>query len=343
MRASAVPAEAAQEQEQLSDTGARPLPRTVVVGGGYWGRNIIRSLAEIDALYGVVDSKPSTAAELADAHGGQPLTWEDMLADPAAEVVAIATPPISHFSLAHEALTAGKHVLVEKPLALSLGEAEALVRLAESVGRRLGVDHQLQYHPAFLELRRLVGEGAFGRLHHIAATRLNFGKVCQHEDVLWALGPHDISMVLGLAGEEPVAVRAEGTAFLQPGISDVAALDLRFPSGLTADIRLSWANPFKEQRLVVVGEKLMAVFDDVAPWPEKLVLYRHRVDWTDGGPVERRAEPERVALERCEPLKEACRHFLQRAMEDRNSRTDGREGLRVLSVLERASAALAAG
>lgn len=343
MRAHAIPAELPREPRQASEAGARPLPRTVVVGGGYWGRNIIRSLAEIGALYAIVDSKPATAAELAEAHGGRPLTWEDMLADPGAEAVAIATPPVSHFELAREALAAGKHVMVEKPLALSLSDGEALVELADSVGRQLAVGHQLQYHPAYLELARLVREGAFGRLHHIAASRLNFGKVCQHEDVLWALGPHDISMVLGLAGEHPAEVRAAGRAFLQPGISDVAALDLRFASGLTADIRLSWANPFKEQRLVVVGEDLMAVFDDVAPWPEKLVLYRHRVDWTDGGPVERRAEPERVALERCEPLKEECRHFLHRVLGDGNSRTDGREGLRVLAVLERASAALAGG
>jgi UDP-2-acetamido-3-amino-2,3-dideoxy-glucuronate N-acetyltransferase len=340
MRANAIPADLRQERQPASDADARPLPRTVVVGGGYWGRNIARSLADIGALYGVVDSKPSTAAELAEAYGGRPLSWEAVLSDGAVEAVAVATPPISHFSLAREALLAGKHVMVEKPLALSLSDGEKLVRLAESVGRQLGVGHQLQYHPAYLELRRLVREGAFGRLQHIAASRLNFGKVCQHEDVLWALGPHDISMVLGLAGEDPAEIRAEGRAFLQPGISDVAGLGLRFPGGLTADIRLSWANPFKQQRLVVVGEDLMAVFDDVAPWPEKLALYRHRIDWTDSGPVEHRAEPEHVPLEHCEPLKEACRHFLHRVLEDKNSRTDGHEGLRVLSVLERASASL---
>jgi UDP-2-acetamido-3-amino-2,3-dideoxy-glucuronate N-acetyltransferase len=343
MRAHAVPAESPHERAQGRALDNRPLPGTVVIGGGYWGRNIIRSLAEIGGLYGVVDSKPATAAELAEAHGGRPLGWEEALADPAAEAVAIATPPISHFSLAREALTAGKHVMVEKPLALSLAEATALVELAGSVGRQLAVGHQLQYHPGYLELARLAREGAFGRLRHITASRLNFGKVCSHEDVLWALGPHDISMILGLAGEDPAEVRASGRAFLQPGISDAVALDLRFPGGLTADIRLSWANPFKEQRLVVVGDDLMAVFDDVAPWPEKLVLYRHRLEWDDSGPVERKGEPEPVALERCEPLKEACRQFLHGVQQDRASRTDGREGLRVLAVLERASAALAAG
>ncbi|HEX2256116.1 MAG TPA: Gfo/Idh/MocA family oxidoreductase [Afifellaceae bacterium] len=339
MRAFAVPSEPIPQAEPV----APPLPRTVVVGGGYWGRNVIRSLADIGALHGVVDSKLATAAELAAAHGGRPLTWEAALADPQIEAVAVATPPISHFALAQEALLAGKHVLVEKPLALGLGEAEELVRLADSKGLQLGVGHQLQYHPAYLELRRLVRDGAFGRLRHIAASRLNFGKVCQHEDALWALGPHDISMILGLSGEEPAEVRANGHAFLQPGISDVVSLDLRFASGLTATIRLSWAHPFKEQRLVIVGDDMMAVFDDVAPWPEKLVLYSHRVDWTEAGPVEVRGAPEPVTLEPCEPLKEECRHMLERIRAGERPRTDGHEGLRVLAVIERASAALASG
>lgn len=339
MRAYAVPSEPIREPE----SAAEPLLRTIAVGGGYWGRNIIRSLAEIGALYGVVDSKPATAAELAAAHGGRPLLWDEALADPRVEAVAVATPPVSHFALAREALMAGKHVLVEKPLALSLRDGEKLVRLAERAGLQLGVGHQLQYHPAYLELRRLAREGAFGRLRHIAASRLNFGKVCQHEDALWALGPHDISMILGLAGEEPAEVRASGHAFLQPGISDVVSLDLGFAGGLTATIRLSWSHPFKEQRLVVVGDEMMAVFDDVAPWPQKLVLYRHQIDWSDGGPVELRADPEPVALEPCEPLKEECRHVLECMRTGERPRTDGREGLRVLAVLERASASLAAG
>jgi len=342
MRASTAQAEAAQQEYHPGELPALPLPRTVVVGGGYWGRNLIRSLAEIGALDGVVDSKPDTAAELAGAHGGRQLFWEEALADPRVEAVAVATPPISHFTLAREALEAGKHVLVEKPLALSLAEAEELVGLARQVGRQIAVGHQLQYHPAYSEIRRLVRDGAFGRLRHIAASRLNFGKVCQHEDALWALGPHDISMILGLAGEAPADVRAKGHAFLQPGISDVVSLDLGFASGLTATVRLSWAHPFKEQRLVVVGEEMMAVFDDVAPWPQKLVLYRHRVDWSEAGPLERRGEPEPVALEPCEPLKEECRHALERFRAGQPPRTDGHEGLRVLAVLERASAALAA-
>jgi UDP-2-acetamido-3-amino-2,3-dideoxy-glucuronate N-acetyltransferase len=338
MRAHALPSEPMREPEPAP----APLPRTVVAGGGYWGRNVIRSLAEIGALDGVVDSKPATAAELAATHGGRPLAWDEALADPGVEAIAVATPPISHFALAREALAAGKHVIVEKPLALSLAEAQELVALADRAGRSLAVGHQLQYHPAYLALRQLVRDGALGRLHHISATRLNFGKVCQHEDVLWALGPHDISMILGLAGEDPAEVRADGSAFLQADISDVATVDLRFPGGLTATIQLSWSHPFKEQRLVVVGEKMMAVFDDVAAWPQKLVLYRHRVEWTEWGPEERRAEPEAVALEPCEPLKEAFRHILQRVRAGARPRTDGSEGLRVLAVLERASAAMRA-
>jgi UDP-2-acetamido-3-amino-2,3-dideoxy-glucuronate N-acetyltransferase len=330
------------KQPLTAGRAARP-PRTAVVGAGYWGRNLIRTVSELDALCGIVDSKPDVAAELAARHGGRAYLWEEMLADPEVEAVAIATPAASHFSLARQALLAGKHVLVEKPLALRLADGEELAALARSVGRRLMVGHQLQYHPAYRELRRLVRDGAFGRLHHMAASRLNFGKVCQEEDALWALAPHDVSMILGLVGEEPSMVAARGRAFLQGGVSDVVNVALGFPGGATADICVSWAHPFKEQRLVVVGEAMMAVFDDVAPWEAKLVLYRHRVDWSHGAPIAERAEGEPVGLEPCEPLKEECRHFLQAIAEESEPLTDAAEGVRVLAVLERASGSLTAG
>jgi UDP-2-acetamido-3-amino-2,3-dideoxy-glucuronate N-acetyltransferase len=340
MRAQIVPLGAGEEPP--AGAAAARLPRTVVVGAGYWGRNLIRSLAELGAFHGIIDSKPATAAELAERHGGRAYLWEEMLADPAVAALAIATPPVSHFSLAREALLAGKHVLVEKPLALKLADAEELAALARSVGRRLMVGHQLQYHPAYRELSRLVRDGALGRIHHIAASRLNFGKICQQEDALWALAPHDLSMILGLLGEEPSDVAASGHSFLQDGISDVVHVALRFPAGATADIRVSWAHPFKEQRLAVVGEAMMAVFDDVAPWAEKLVLYRHRLDWSQGAPAAERARGEPVALQPCEPLKEECRHFLQAIVDERDPLTDAAEGVRVLRVLERASRSLAA-
>lgn len=307
-----------------------------VVGCGAWGRNLVRNFAELGALRAVVDHHEDNAAALVARHGGAHLSFEAALADPAVTAMAIATPPAQHHALARQALEAGKHVFVEKPLALTTDDARDLCALAERLDRRLMVGHILQYHPAFQRLQALVREGRLGRLQALSSRRMNLGRIRREEDVMWDLAPHDVSMVLALVGTEPERVTAIGGFHLRSGIADTASLHLSFAGGEQAGVTVSWLHPVKEQRLVVIGSEAMAVFDDGEPWERKLVLHPHRVEWRDGSPIPVHGEPVSVEVAPAEPLRQECLHFLDCVRTGARPRTDGREGLRVLSVLERA-------
>lgn len=311
-----------------------------VIGCGYWGKNLVRNFAQLGELAGVYDANPETAGKIAGDNGSQAIGLDDMLADDAIGAVAIAAPAALHYQLARQALEAGKHVFVEKPLSLTVAHAEALLALAGERKRTLMVGHLLQYHPAFLKLKELVSEGRLGTLRYVYSNRLNFGKIRQEEDILWSFAPHDISMILSLVGEEPDEVSAVGASYLSEPIVDVTTMHMSFPSGQKAHIFVSWLHPFKDQKLIVVGERSMAIFDDCAPWEGKLTLFDHVVDWTDGVPVANKAEGEAVAVEAQEPLLCQCRHFVDCSLGKRTPRTDGAEGLRVLRVLHRASESL---
>jgi predicted dehydrogenase len=324
----------------MSDTGEGRLPRVAVVGAGLWGRNHVRNYAEIGALEAVVDQNEAVASELAGKHAARALTFDAGLADPQIDAFVFALPPSQNFPLGKRVLEAGKHLFVEKPMTMTVAEGEELCRLADRLDRRLMVGHILQYHPAFIALRRFVEGGRFGRLLSLVSTRLDIGRIRREEDALWALAPHDVSMVLALVGAEPETVSARGGYYTHPAIADVTDLHLGFPGGAEAEIRSSWLHPFKEQKLAVIGEAGMAVFDDREAWDRKLLVYPHRIADRNGVPFAERAEPEPVRLEQGEPLRQECLHFLHCVRTGARPVSDGWEGLRVLKVLERASAAL---
>ncbi len=312
------------------------------VGYGYWGRNIARNMAELGYLKAIVDPDARAAVGAAEALGVKAVSWEQVLADPSIDGVSIASPATMHFAQARAALSAGKHVFVEKPVALDISEAEQLRDLAEETGRVLMVGHLLQYHPIYLRLRDMVMAGDIGRLRYVYSNRLSLGKFRGEENVLWSFAPHDISMILGLVGAEPTSVTAQGVASFQPGIADLATAQMCFPDGSRAHVMASWMHPFKEQRLVVIGEKAMAVFEDSQPaWEDKLLVYRHVIDTLGPVPNPRKADAERVDVAKAEPLKEECRHFAECIKSGLRPRTDGREGLAVLRVLDSAERALA--
>ena len=312
-----------------------------VIGAGYWGKNLVRNMAELGVLRAVCDSDVARLEQAAADYGCQTFTDpEDLLASGELDGVVIATPAPSHAGLIRRAIAAGLDVFVEKPLCLDPEEGAELVRLAAEQERILMVGHLLWYHPAVLALADLVRGGELGPILHVASSRLNLGKFRTAENVLWSFAPHDISVVLGLMGEVPTSVAAAGGAFLQDEIEDSVTALLGFPDGARAQIHVSWLYPFKEQRLVVVGDKAMAVFDDMAP-SEKLKLYRHGVDWSDNGPVPVKSDAEIVEYDTdVEPLKAECTHFLERIVDRATPRTDGAEGLRVLEVLHRCTEAL---
>jgi len=307
-----------------------------VIGAGYWGKNLVRNFMELEVLLTVCDTNTESVKDLLINHRHVELTsqFEKCLIDKNILAVAIATPAEFHYKMAKEALIAGKDVFVEKPLSLNIGEAEDLVRLAEEKKRVLMVDHILQYHPAILRLKELIDGGRLGKLQYIYSNRLNIGKLRREENILWSFAPHDISAILYLTEEFPLKVRAFGEAYLQQNIYDTTITDLTFHDKLKAHIFVSWLHPFKEQKLVVIGDKNMAVFDDVAE--KKLILYPHKVEWIHRNPVASREQAEVVAVETKEPLKEACMHFLDCVNKRSRPRTDGNEGLAVLKVLDAA-------
>jgi len=319
-------------------------PKIAVLGCGYWGKNLVRNFHALGVLELVCDpAEPGRATARQIAPGTAVAdTFETALKNPAISAVAIAAPAALHYSLVKAALDAGKDVFVEKPLCLQLSEADEVVRLAEKLGRVLMVGHLLQYHPCVQSLHSLLAQGELGKLHYIISNRLNLGKIRREENALWSFAPHDISVILSLAsGQLPDRVRCSGGEYLSQGVADTTLTTMRFSSGVRAHVFVSWLNPFKEQKLTVVGSSGIAVFDDTKPWAEKLVIYRQYLTWANGQvPTPNKLQGEPVVVPESEPLKNECQHFVECCTHRRPPRTDGIEGLRVLSVLQAAQRSL---
>lgn len=311
-----------------------------VIGAGYWGKNLVRDFNELDALHTICDKN----LEMGDKYKSQLQSvrftdsFEHVLKDPAIEAVVIATPAIQHYNMAKEALLSNKHVFVEKPLALHIEQGEELVKLAKEQGLTLMVGHILCYHPAIVKLKKLIDSGELGKIQYVYSNRLNIGKIRSEENILWSFAPHDISVILFLLNENPETIYATGGSYLQKEIPDVTMTTMDFKNGVKAHIFVSWLHPFKEQKLVVVGDKKMAVFDDVSK--EKLCLYPHKIEWVDRIPVACKAESEVVPIGHEEPLKAECKHFLECFEKDIVPKTGGEEGIRVLKVLQRSQESL---
>lgn len=323
------------QQPILDSAQGRPLPKVAVIGCGYWGKNFVRVFDQLGALAGVCDLDESHGRLVLSRCKEQVPFYSDvkaLLAQEDIPAVVIATPAATHYEIARQALESGKDVLVEKPLALTIREGQQLVELADSLGRILMVGHILLYHPAVTALLKLIQDGKLGRILYCYSHRLNMGMIRTEENILWSFAPHDISLMLYLLNEQPNDAQAEGASYLTPGVYDVTLSRLRFPSGVTGHIFVSWLHPFKEQRFVVVGSEQMAVFDDQAQ--DKLTLYRHRVDWSHRRPKAVKSEPVSVPIPAEEPLQIECEHFLECVCTRRKPRSDGYEGLRVLKVLE---------
>jgi predicted dehydrogenase/acetyltransferase-like isoleucine patch superfamily enzyme len=317
-------------------------PAVAIIGGGYWGKNLVRNFDNLNALRMVSDKNEAILSNYKDQYEGIEtcLALTDVLASKDVKGVVIATPAETHFNIARESLLADKHVYVEKPLVLREEEGQELIGLAQQRNRVLMVGHLLQYHPVFVCLKKMAHSGDLGRINYIYSHRLNLGKIRREENILWSFAPHDISMILALAGEEPENLITTGGNYLHQKIADVTTTHMNFPSGLRAHIFVSWLHPFKEQKMVVVGDRKMAVFDDTNPWKDKLLLYPHQINWKNNMPVPTRAEPEKIDIAQEEPLLQECRHFLDCIKNGSQPITDGHEGLRVLKILNASQASL---
>lgn len=313
-------------------------PNIAVIGSGYWGKNLVRNFNSLGALRLICDKNETTLASFKEQYPDIEtcLALSDVLTRDDIQGLVIATPAESHYTFAREALLAGKHVYVEKPLVLDEAEGAEIINLAKEKNRVLMVGHLLQYHPVFIKLKDLASSGELGRINYIYSNRLNLGKIRREENILWSFAPHDISMILSLAGEMPERVTATGGNYLHKKIADVTTTHLEFPSGLRAHIFVSWLHPFKEQKLVVVGDKKMAVFDDTQPWDDKLLLYPHQINWQGNTPIPVKGDPGRLDIPESEPLRDECQQFLDCISTGKQPITDGNEGLRVLKILNNA-------
>lgn len=311
-----------------------------VVGLGYWGPNLARNF---DALPGVelawiCDQNPERLERGRASFPAARATpdVEVMLADDGLDAVVVATPVPTHADMAVRVLSAGKHCFVEKPLAQSVEKAEAAVAAAREADRILMVGHLLEYHPGVEKLKELAAAGELGEIHYIYSHRLNLGQLRADENALWSLGAHDVSVVLRLAGEEPVEAHAWGESYMRPGVEDVVFAYLRFPSGLAAHLHLSWLDPHKERRFTVVGSKRMASFDDM-DLEQKVKIYDKGFDQdfsSYGEYVMRSGDIHSPRISNEEPLRIECRHFAEVIASGGRPRSDAESGLRVVRVLE---------
>jgi UDP-2-acetamido-3-amino-2,3-dideoxy-glucuronate N-acetyltransferase len=308
--------------------------RVGLVGAGYWGKNLVRNFNDLGVLECVCDEREEALAEVREKWNVRTTNdLEAILSDSQIQAVVIAAPAVQHYNLVKRCLAGGKDVYVEKPLALRASEGEELVELAIKARRVLMVGHILEYHPAILELKRLIQQGELGRIQYIYSSRLNLGKLRTEENILWSFAPHDVSAILYLLGEMPTIVSTHGSSYLDPSILDTTVTNCVFKSGVSAHIFVSWLHPFKEQKLAIVGDKRMAVFDDMES-ERKLVLYSHCINWVNRVPIAEKAAAKVMALPKEEPLRRECEHFLECVRTRRVPRTDGESALRVLKVLE---------
>jgi predicted dehydrogenase len=312
-----------------------------LVGLGYWGPNLARNFAGIEGcdLAWCCDASEEARARFAGVYPQTRFTADiaEVLDDPAVDAVVLATPVPTHAELAVRVLESGKHCFVEKPLGQSVADAQRAVDAAQDTGMTLMVGHLLEYHPGVQKLKELSDSGELGdKIYYIYGNRLNLGKLRADENALWSLGAHDVSVLLYLAGEEPNEVIARGESYVRDGVEDVVFCFLRFPSGLSAHLHLSWLDPHKERRFTIVGSGRMATFDDMA-LEGKLTIYDKGFEETSRGYGEyitRSGDIFSPRIPNREPLRVECEHFIECLRDGKRPRSDGESGLRVVRVLE---------
>jgi len=316
-----------------------------VLGAGYWGKNLVRNFHQLGALKAICDPNPQVQKAMKALYPDVAVVGDiqDILKDPHVIAVAVATPAETHFDVGQQVLQMGKHVFMEKPLCLRVEDAETLVRLARSQECQLMVGHVLHYHPAVIKMKELINSGEIGKVDYFYSNRLNLGKFRSEENILWSFAPHDISLMLSLVKQYPTVTHCMGGSYLSSSIADVTLCTFTFNSGVRGHIFVSWLHPTKEQKVVVVGNQGMIVFDDGALPERKLALYRHKVLWKNGQPTPDKNEPEFIPLLWTEPLQNECRTFLDSIAGKVRPITDGQEGIKTLRLLNDCQNSLSTG
>ena len=308
-----------------------------VVGCGHWGKNLVRNFYELGVLASICDPSVEIVEKYSKQYRVINNSFIEIINDPNIKGVVLAVPAKYHAAMAIDAMKQGKHVFVEKPLAMNEAEATSMIKTAEENKVQLMVGHLLQYHPVFQKVKEMVLDGEIGKIDYIYSNRLSFGKVRTEEDVIWSFAPHDISMILSLADQEPEFITAHSTAILQDNIADTATIHMTFKSSLKSHISVSWLHPYKEQKLVVIGKKAILVFDDTKLWNEKLCIQRYQAEINQGLPNLNKDDLEFIKVIEDDPLKNECQHFKDVVENNKKPLTDEHEGLKVLKVLTAAT------
>ena len=293
-----------------------------VIGCGYWGKNLVRNIYELEALNSIHDPNLELSNHLSKEYSIESKTLEEIYNDKTVEGVVIATPAETHADLAISFLKKGKHVYVEKPLALNIKDAKRMIETASRENKILMVGHLLRYHPAFIKTVELVRSKKLGEIVHIYSSRMSFGKIRSEEDVVWSFAPHDISMVIELAGELPIKTSIHKTSKIRENIADIAHINLKFKK-FSSIINVSWLHPFKEHKLEIVCEKGSIVFDDTMPWDKKLIIYKNNISVDKSNTYMKKQDFEYMNIEEAEPLKVECKHFIDCINENKRPITDG--------------------
>lgn len=297
-----------------------------IIGCGRWGINHVKTAYNLlgENLTGVFDSNPKASAKVSEISQSIPFTTNknDVIKNSDINGVIIATPAETHFELAKECLENEKHVLVEKPITLKSDEAKILVELAKSKNLQIMVGHVLLYHPAIRMIKKYVSEKIIGNLQYVYSNRLNLGALRSEENVLWSFAPHDISIIQFLTGANPIKINSQGANFLQKNIEDTTMTYLKYPNNVHAHIFVSWLHPFKEHRLVVIGDRGMIVFEDSLS-KDKLRFYPKGFAKTEKGIEKFEGDFETVPFENLQPLAEEHKHFYDCIIHNKTPLTDG--------------------
>jgi predicted dehydrogenase len=322
--------------------------RIGLVGYGYWGPNLARNFhALADAhLVAVADADAKRLDEPARLYAARTCTdYRELLADPTLDAIAVSTPARTHFEIAHAALERGKHVLIEKPLAMSSEEARRLIALAEQNKRVLMVGHTFEHNPAVWKIRELIEQRAIGDVYYIYANRVNLGRVQRDINALWSIAPHDISILLYVLGAMPLEVSARGATYLNENVEDVVFVTLTFPNKVLAHVHASWLDPSKVRQMTIVGSEKMIVYDDVDTEARLRIydkgVYKRGADYGEFQLKIHSGDINIPKIDMSEPLRNECAHFVDCVREGKRPRTDGENGLRVVRVLEAAQESLA--
>lgn len=320
------------------------------VGIGSWGQNLLRTFSGLKdcSVKACCDKNKAALERVRHNYGsGIRLTedFESLLREPGLDAVAVTTLPATHAYFAIKAINRGKHVFVEKPLALKVEDAKNMIRAAKKNKKILMVGHLLLYHPAVNKLKTYIKEGLLGEIQYLYSTRVNLGQVRSEENALWSLAPHDISVAMHLLGKRPNKVRATGSSYIRKHIQDVVFVTMDFGRSIIAHIHASWLDPHKVRKFTVVGSKKMAVFDDMES-AEKIRVYDKGFDWQkNAGTYEtfltlREGDIHIPRIDMFEPLKLECQHFIDCINSNKQPLSDGENGLEVLRVLAAAQNSL---